>query len=491
MAYIINKTNGTQIAVVEDGTIDQTTDLKLVGKNYAGYGEIQNENFVHLLENFASANQPAKAIAGQMWFDSGSSKLKFYDGTKFRTTGGAEVSTTQPSGLTTGDFWWDSGNSQLYANTGSGFVLIGPQSQGSSVTQMLTAIVRDNAQVNRTVMKGIINDETVFIVSAVEFTIDSTDSNNAITGFDVVRAGLTLKNTTNATNGVTSTSHRYWGTASNADRLGGNLASDYALAGNANFSNVVRFGDAGFTVGASNDLAVKIENDNQAVIQNDVGTIIKFKVDNSSAQVKEPLNVTADGILPSASATFNVGSATLKWNVMYANEFNGKATVASSMEVPSGQTTANRTASTAASNDTVAVRDGSGDLFASNFQGTALKANYADLAEKYTTDNQFPVGTIMTIGGDKEMTACAMTETPCGIVSNKPGVVLNSDAEGQAIALVGRTPLRVMGPVEKGDKLYVGANGTAQKANEGDLVGIALEDNERFEEKLVEVFIKI
>ena len=53
MAYIINKTNGTQIAVVEDGTIDQTTDLKLVGKNYAGYGEIQNENFVHLLENFA------------------------------------------------------------------------------------------------------------------------------------------------------------------------------------------------------------------------------------------------------------------------------------------------------------------------------------------------------------------------------------------------------------------------------------------------------
>ena len=63
MAYIINKTNGTQIAVVEDGTIDQTTDLKLVGKNYAGYGEIQNENFVHLLENFASANQPAKALS--------------------------------------------------------------------------------------------------------------------------------------------------------------------------------------------------------------------------------------------------------------------------------------------------------------------------------------------------------------------------------------------------------------------------------------------
>ena len=52
MAYIINLTNGTQLASVEDGTIDQSTTLKLVGKNYAGYGEIQNENFVHLLENF-------------------------------------------------------------------------------------------------------------------------------------------------------------------------------------------------------------------------------------------------------------------------------------------------------------------------------------------------------------------------------------------------------------------------------------------------------
>src|SRR5210317_2669111 len=104
MAYTINKYNNVQLTVVEDGTVDQTTDLKLVGKNYAGYGEIQNENFVHLLENFASANSPSRAIRGQIWFDSGVSKLKFYDGKKFRTTGGAEVSTTQPSGLTEGDF---------------------------------------------------------------------------------------------------------------------------------------------------------------------------------------------------------------------------------------------------------------------------------------------------------------------------------------------------------------------------------------------------
>ena len=232
MAYIINKTDGSQIAVVEDGTVNQTTDLKLVGKNYAGYGEIQNENFVHLLENFSSANAPSRAISGQLWFDSGTSKLKFYDGTKFRTTGGAEVSASQPSGLTEGDFWWDNANNQLYANTGAGFVLIGPQSQGATVTSFVTDSVTDIANVQRTVIKGTINDEVVVVLSAADFTIDGTVPNNAITGFDVIHQGMTLKNTTNAQQGVTSTGHRFWGTATNADKLGGRSASEYVVSMN-------------------------------------------------------------------------------------------------------------------------------------------------------------------------------------------------------------------------------------------------------------------
>ena len=104
MAYTINRFDTSQLTVVEDGTIDQTTDIKLVGKNYAGYGEIQNENFVFLLENFAGANLTTKPISGQLWFDSSNSKLKFYDGTKWRTTGGAEISATSPAGLAEGDF---------------------------------------------------------------------------------------------------------------------------------------------------------------------------------------------------------------------------------------------------------------------------------------------------------------------------------------------------------------------------------------------------
>ena len=195
MAYTIDRYSGVTLTTVEDGTVDQTTDIKLVGKNYAGYGEIQNENFLHLLENFSGTSQPPKAISGQIWFDQTASKLKFYDGSRFRTTGGAEVSATQPAGLATGDLWWDSTNQQLYAYSGSGYVLIGPQGAGATVTQMKSATIRDTTNTNRLVIKAIVNDEVIFIISAVSFTIDSTDPSNAVTGFDVIKKGLTLRNT--------------------------------------------------------------------------------------------------------------------------------------------------------------------------------------------------------------------------------------------------------------------------------------------------------
>ena len=161
MAYTINRFDTSQLTVVEDGTIDQTTDLKLVGKNYAGYGEIQNENFVFLLENFAGNNQPPKPVSGQLWFDSSSSKLKFYDGTKWRTTGGAEISATSPAGLAEGDFWWDTNNEQLYAYNGTSFILVGPQGAGDAVTQFQSRTIRDNGGTNRAVSVSIINDEVI------------------------------------------------------------------------------------------------------------------------------------------------------------------------------------------------------------------------------------------------------------------------------------------------------------------------------------------
>jgi len=491
MAYVINLTNGGSLVTVEDGTIDQSTSLKLVGKNYAGYGEIQNENFIHLLESFSSGNPPAGPLSGQVWFDSSLKKLKFYDGTKFRTTGGAEVGTTQPVGLTTGDFWWDSGNNQLYAqNADGGFVLIGPQSIGETVSAMVTAQVRDSNQVNRTIIKGTVDDGVVFIISNAEFTIDTTDPANAITGFDVVRQGLTLRNTTSSTDGVTSSAHRFHGTATNAEKLGGVSASDYALAGAANFTSVVRFGDAGFTVGAANDLAVYIDQagaGNEGLIDNTVGQKIRFRVKSSGGVTTEPFQIQSIGLIPTTTATFDVGDANYKWRNMYATSFNGLATQAIALQVGSNY----RTGDVNATNNTVAVRDSSGNLSANVFNGIATQARYADLAEKYTTDQEYPVGTAMCVGGEAETTAAKSSCMCIGVISAEPAYLMNSEAEGQAIGLKGRVPVRVKGVVKKGEAVYAWEDGVSSTVQTTALVGIALEASDDESEKLIECVLKV
>ena len=100
-----------------------------------------------------------------MWFDSGNSKLKFYDGTKWRTTGGAEISANSPAGLSEGDFWWDTNNEQLYAYNGTSFILVGPQGAGDSVTQFQSRTIRDSIGTNRAVIVSVINDEVIHVIS--------------------------------------------------------------------------------------------------------------------------------------------------------------------------------------------------------------------------------------------------------------------------------------------------------------------------------------
>jgi hypothetical protein len=79
MAYTINLTNGNVFAVVQDGTINTQSSMVLVGKNYAGYGEFLDENFIHLLENGANTTAPGAPLRGQLWFDNTANVLKVYD----------------------------------------------------------------------------------------------------------------------------------------------------------------------------------------------------------------------------------------------------------------------------------------------------------------------------------------------------------------------------------------------------------------------------
>ena len=127
MSYIINKTDGSVLTEIVDGTVDQTaTDITLVGKNASSYGEAFNENFIHLLENFANTSAPNNPIQGQLWFDTSESRLKIYDGSGFKVSGGSIVSNTIPSTIGQGDIWVDSRRKQLYFNDGVSTILAGP-----------------------------------------------------------------------------------------------------------------------------------------------------------------------------------------------------------------------------------------------------------------------------------------------------------------------------------------------------------------------------
>ena len=329
MPYTINKYNGSPITVVADGTVDQTTSLKLVGKNYAGYGEIQNENFLYLLENFASPSPgPSNPIPGQLWFDTAKNKLNFYDkNLQWRTAGGSSAQATAPTGLVTGDFWFDTGNNQLYvwnADPSPGqFVLVGPEGvPGSGITQMLSESVVDQTAQSHSIIKAVVNDQVAFIISTdATFTLDNDV--NAITGFSTVQQGVTLAYTNNeAEPGQTQNNFRFWGTASNSELFGGLEPADYILSASPTFNAQVHFTNDGFTVGSPYVLEASIIGGTPN-ISNTVSNEIRFNTTVSSVLVT-PLRLIGKTLQP-GSSDISVGTISNPFNVMYANNFNGIA----------------------------------------------------------------------------------------------------------------------------------------------------------------------
>lgn len=190
MTYTINKTDGTPLTSILDSSIDtKATDLVLIGKNFTGYGEFINENFVKLLENFASATEPPNAIPGQLWYDTGEERIKVYDGNGFRVAAGPVVSATRPLTLAQGDFWIDNEENQLYFNDGVDTVLVGPiwrANQGRSGFEIESIL--DTFGNLRTITKlwnagnvlGIFSHHAEFIPSS------------AVPGFETIKTGLNV-----------------------------------------------------------------------------------------------------------------------------------------------------------------------------------------------------------------------------------------------------------------------------------------------------------
>jgi len=323
MSYQVDKFNGEFLTSVEDGSIDNSTDIRFVGKNYAGYGEVQNENFLHLLENFANTTAPPRALQGQIWYDSANKRLKFYDGSKFKIANGAEVGSTAPAGLEPGEFWWDNSTNQLYTWSGSEFVLVGPETSNTQgVSAAVPQVVKDTGGTNYTILKLNAGGETVGIVSDDEFQLNT--SLNPIEGFTTIKKGFTLTNTD--VNGISGDSYVYWGTAANALTLDGISPENFVQRGNISFDGGVSFDDSGYTLGDTNDLKVSVEND-VLYFRNQLGNDLRFRVVVSPiTDERDVLIVNADGITPGSDSTFNVGTPLLKYDNIYANTFIGDLT---------------------------------------------------------------------------------------------------------------------------------------------------------------------
>lgn len=201
MSYIINKTDGTILATLIDGTSDNTTDLTLIGKNYTGFGEQLNENFVKLLENFSSTSSPSRPLVGQLWYDTSIGRLMVYSLTGWKSAGGPIVTSTQPINFNTGDLWIDNNENQLWFFDGSDLILAGPiwkRTQGK--TGFVAETLYDTNTNPKPVLFMYVAGSLMGIYSSSAFTPVP-----AIEGFTTLVKGFTSNSLINATYNFSTT----------------------------------------------------------------------------------------------------------------------------------------------------------------------------------------------------------------------------------------------------------------------------------------------
>jgi hypothetical protein len=229
MAYSINKTTGEVLITLIDGTADgpdinpgsNASDLDLFGKNYPFYGELLDENFIKLLQNFANVTAPATPLQGELWYDistAGNHILRIYDGASWLPVTPVWVSSSAPLTTQVGAQWWDSNKYQLNMYNGTGWTLVGPgYSRLDGKSGAIAEDVTDTSNVTHKVIKFYTNNNVSAIVSYDQpFTLSAT---SAVTGFSVISPGITL---------AAEANNLFYGTATNSQQLGNIAAVNYA-----------------------------------------------------------------------------------------------------------------------------------------------------------------------------------------------------------------------------------------------------------------------
>jgi hypothetical protein len=488
MAYTIRLTNGSTLTTIADGTVNTTSsDLTLVGKNYAGYGAFLNENYVHLLENFSRGTAPTTPLAGQIWWDT-AGNLKVYTGTAWKTLSSITSTSVEPTSASTGNSWWDTTNEQLYIWNGTSWTLVGPAfSSNTGTSGTIVGTITDTGNVNHVAVNVYVASDLVTIISkdSTPYTPQTT-----ITGFTTIKPGFNLVSNTVIPNIA------YYGTADNANNLGFVAASNYARTDIAEtFDSTVTIADNnGLTVGQFNNYTASVSSNVVQLTNNINNANVAIRANVGGLLTSAVLVVGASGRVVFSNAISVTGNATVSNYLLATQGENATSNVTGAIRVTGG---IGLTGNIYTSGNITAV----GNVTGSYFVGTAITAQYADLAERFEADRDYPPGTVVMIGGEKEITQCDTVncENVLGVISTEPAYLMNSlNGTEQVkiappVAMVGRVPVRTVGRVQKGDRLVSAGNGCARSANadHGAVIGRALENKDMDDEALLEAIVKV
>ena len=414
MSYTLTLTNGTLLENLADGSLDTTTtSVGLIGRNYAGYGQSLNENFIKMLEHFSNSTAPTNPLKGQIWYDSTNAVLKVYNGTAWKEITNTNPSSSAPSNSQTGDFWWDSTNSFLKLYNGSSWITIGPVTPpGAAVTSLVPNNLTDQVSAVHTVGNIMINNKLAAIISS-DTTSFTPASPSLAGGFTTITPGYNVLNNmlvggTVTANGLAITGTATFNGAPIATTSGGGMASFAAI-------NSTPIGNATPSTGAFTTLSV------------------------------------TGNITPTANLSYNLGSTSAWFNNIY---------------------------------------------------GTAIHAQYADLAERFASDQPYSAGTVVELGGPAEIMAASqdLSDNVFGVISTNAAYLMNSGAGSNTthppVAVQGRVPVRVTGIIRKGDRLVSAGNGLARAGARNEItawnvIGRALADKLDSGEGLIEAVVKL
>jgi microcystin-dependent protein len=291
MAYEINFTDSVNKGsiTVEDRSINNETSLQLTGRNLTDYGAKINENFLHLLENFANNTSPANPVEGQLWYDNttGVDQLKIYDGSNWVSAGGLKKSSSPPAAEQSlvGDLWVDTSNQQLYLFSGSGWTLIGPDFAEGINTGTKFENITDTTNVARPCLINYVNGKAVSIISSsAEFTPKLT-----IPGYGKIYPGH------NVSSNIDGAVGKYWGTSQKAETLfvnntvGALGGAEFARLNSTNiFTQPIRVrNNNGLDVGETQTLVLSVTGGSNALITNKSNDgYIALRVQNNTTAIR-------------------------------------------------------------------------------------------------------------------------------------------------------------------------------------------------------------